>query len=468
MLNTDELGIILSDDACYTYKFDVTADCVEEDIIDKNGYNYTAAAGLVSPCGFDEIVERSFDIKHLDMEYTLESTTSELSCAAFLKAYKSGKNRIEATVFYPRRNIYNRLTYFLKKDETTGHIMAYVVCQDVTDTEIYRLANIDTAQRALAENDSIISSAGIGVWKMVFFDGEKPRMYGNDVMMQLLGITDPDMPNERIYEIWHSGIKRSSMPMVERGVLAMKTEGKGEITYSWKHPVLGEIFVRCGGTAQYIENKGYVFRGYHRDVTDIITSEAKQKQLLADALDEAWQQKRMLQEALDNYKQADYDRRTDFLTGLHSRQDMFEMMNDSLSEKRGQVKAVYMMDIDNFKMLNDHYGHSAGDDCLRKIGKALVDYGRKSGICFYRYGGEEVLGVSFSDERNSDMAADDIVKLIYGLNIARSDVDTGRVTVSLGYTTENSHFEYMIDRADKAMYQAKSGGKNRAVCFETM
>ena len=256
--------------------------------------------------------------------------------------------------------------------------------------------------------------------------------------------------------------------MVERGVLAMKTEGKGEITYSWKHPVLGEIFVRCGGTAQYIENKGYVFRGYHRDVTDIITSEAKQKQLLADALDEARQQKRMLQEALDNYKQADYDRRTDFLTGLHSRQDMFEMMNDSLSEKRGQVKAVYMMDIDNFKMLNDHYGHSAGDDCLRKIGKALVDYGRKSGICFYRYGGEEVLGVSFSDERNSDMAADDIVKLIYGLNIARSDVDTGRVTVSLGYTTENSHFEYMIDRADKAMYQAKSGGKNRAVCFETM
>ena len=215
-------------------------------------------------------------------------------------------------MFYPRKNIYNRLTYLLKKDDSTGHLMAYVVCQDVTDTEVYRLANADTAQRALAETDSIISSAGIGVWKMVFFDGEKPRMYGNEVMMQLLGITDPDMPSERIYEIWHSGIKRSSLPMVERGVLAMKTEGKGEITYAWKHPDLGEIFVRCGGTSQYIENKGYILRGYHSDVTNIITSEAKQKQMLADALDETRQQKRMLQVALDNYKQADYDRRTDF------------------------------------------------------------------------------------------------------------------------------------------------------------
>lgn len=468
MLNPDELGLLIGDDACYTYKFDVTADTIEEDIIDKNGYNYTTAAGLSSPCSFDEIIRRSFDIKHLDMEYTLESTTSELSCAAFEKAYDSGKQRIEATVFYPRKNIYNRLTYVLKKDEFSGHLMAYVVCQDVTETEVYRLANVDTAQRALAETDSIISGAGIGVWKMVFFDGEKPRMYGNAVMMQLLGITDKNMPNEQIYEIWHSGIKRSALPIVERGVLAMKNEGKGEITYSWNHPVLGEIFVRCGGTAKYIENKGFILRGYHSDVTDLITAEAKQKQLLADALDETRQQKRMLQEALDNYKQADYDRRTDFLTGLHSRQDMFEMMNDPLSEKRSRIKAVFMMDIDNFKLLNDHYGHSTGDDCLRRIGSALVDYGKKNNMCFYRYGGEELLGVSFNENLNNAETADDIVHLISNLNIERNDVDTGRVTVSLGYTTDNAHFENMIDNADKAMYKAKSGGKNRAVCFETM
>ena len=468
MLSPEELGGLISTNACYTYKFDVTTDTVSEDIVDKNGYNYTKAAGLTSPCSFDEIINRAFDADHLDMEFTIESTSCELSCAAFRKAYASGKTSIEATVYYPVKNIYNRLSYYLKKDDTTGHLMAYVVCQDVTDMEVYRLSHNQAAERMLAETNSIIADAGIGVWKMVLFDGEKPRMYVNQVMRELLGITDPDMPNEQVYEIWDSGIKRSSRPIVEHGVAEMKRTGKGEITYSWNHPVHGEKIVRCGATSQHIENKGYIMRGYHSDVTEIITAEARQKQRLADALDETSEQKRMLQQALDNFKQADYDRRTDFLTGLRSRQDMFEMMSDSLSGKRSEIKAVYMLDIDNFKMLNDHFGHAAGDDCLRRIGSALLDYGRKHDMYFYRYGGEEMLGVRFAADQENDSVATDIVELISGLNIQRSDVETGRVTVSLGYTTDNSHFESMIDKADRAMYNAKSHGKNHAVCFETM
>lgn len=466
MLTAEEIGNLMLGDAQYIYKIDVTDDRVDEDIIDRDGFNYTRAAGLTAPFSFDEIIRRSFDTRFLDMHYALESTTSELSCASFLKAYSSGKRTIEATIFYPERYIYNRLTYILKKDPANGHLMAYVICRDVTDTEIYRVSHVDTAQRALVETDNIVSGAGIGIWKIVLFDGEKPRMYANHVMRELLGINDPDLSNEEIYEIWHSGIKHSSLPIVEGGVKDMIRLGRGEITYSWSHPVLGEIFVRCGGTSQHIENKGYILRGYHSDVTDITLTEARQKQMLADALDETRRQKQMLQEALDNYKQADYDRRTDFLTGLHSRQDMFEMLSDPLSEKRDRIKAVFMMDIDNFKLLNDNYGHSAGDDCLRRIGSALSEYGRGHNMIFYRYGGEEMLGVSFDESQPSGAVADDIVGLISGLNINRSDVDTGRVTVSLGYTTRRGEFESMIDMADKAMYHAKAHGKNHAVCFD--
>lgn len=52
--------------------------------------------------------------------------------------------------------------------------------------------------------------------------------------------------------------------------------------------------------------------------------------------------------------------------------------------------------------------------------------------------------------------------------LVRDDLETGVVTVSLGYTSDNSQYEKMIDKADNAMYCAKSNGKNRAVCFENM
>ena len=194
----------------------------------------------------------------------------------------------------------------------------------------------------------------------------------------------------------------------------------------------------------------------------------KQKQQLADALEETRKQKQLLQQALDNYKQADYDRRRDFLTGLRNRQDMYELLQDNLSGKRDEISAMFMMDIDNFKMLNDNYGHVTGDECLKKIGAALIDYGKVNDMFFYRYGGEEMLGISFGGQKTPDEIAEELVSLIRDLNFRRDDLETGVVTVSLGYTSDNQHYEKMIDKADNAMYRAKSNGKNRAVCFEKM
>ena len=129
---------------------------------------------------------------------------------------------------------------------------------------------------------------------------------------------------------------------------------------------------------------------------------------------------------------------------------------------------MFMMDIDNFKMLNDHYGHVRGDECLKKIGEALNAYAKANDMYFFRYGGEEMLGISFGDSKTPDEIAQELVTLIYDLQFKRDDVETGVVTVSLGYTSDNSHYEKMIDKADNAMYRAKSNGKNRAVCFENM
>ena len=460
-----KMAEILFDDAYYTYEFDVTTGMIGSEIVGRNGYNYTKAATV---CSFNDMVQRVLYGNNSNVEFTIDSGMQELSCAALLKAYEEGKRRVEIKLHSKQPHAYHRLTYLLDRDEQTGHIMAYVLCQDITDTEKQWIRENSCAQRELEDTDSILSCAGVGIWHITLFDNEKPSMKASGKMRELLGIGDEELSGEEIYEKWYAGIKPSSLPSVEASVTGMIENGIFENTYVWVHPILGERYVRCGGTSQYIEGKGYILRGYHSDVSETINSDMKQKQLLADALEETKKQKQLLQQALDNYKQADYDRRRDFLTGLRNRQDMYELLQDDLSGKRDEINAMFMMDIDNFKMLNDNYGHVAGDECLKKIGEALIHYGKANDMYFYRYGGEEMLGISFGGKKTPDEVAQELVSLIYDLQLRRDDMETGVVTVSLGYTSDNSHYEKMIDKADNAMYRAKSNGKNRAVCFENM
>ncbi len=175
-----------------------------------------------------------------------------------------------------------------------------------------------------------------------------------------------------------------------------------------------------------------------------------------------------LQQALDNYERADYDRRTDFLTELRSRQDMFEMLQDAMDGKGQTISAMFMMDIDNFKWLNDRYGHTYGDKCLKQIGVALNAYGAENDIIFYRYGGEEMLGISFSEKKQASQIAEELVQLVRDQRILRDDTPLGVLTVSLGYTADNRNYEKMIDMADNALYRAKKNGKNQAVCYDVM
>ena len=461
----NRMAEILFADAYYTYDFDVTTGVIGDEIVGSNGYNYTKA---VSSCTFDEMVQRVLYGNNSNVEFTIDSAVQELSCKALLKAYQEGKRRLEVKLHSKRPNAYHRLTYLLDRDEESGHVIAYVLCQDITDTERQWIRENSCAQRELEDTDSILSCAGVGIWHIQLFDNEKPTMKASSKMLELLGLSDEELSGEELYDIWYAGIKQSSLPSVQASVAEMMEKGISENTYVWVHPVLGERYVRCGGTSQYIEGKGYVLRGYHSDVSETINSDMKQKQLLADALEETKKQKQLLQQALDNYKQADYDRRTDFLTGLRNRQDMYELLQDNLSGKRDAISAMFMMDIDNFKMLNDNYGHVAGDECLKKIGEALTGYGKANDMYFYRYGGEEMLGISFGGEKTPDEIAQELVTLIYDLQLRRDDMEAGVVTVSLGYTSDNSYYEKMIDKADNAMYRAKSNGKNRAVCFENM
>ena len=129
----DVLGA-LTGGAQYTYEFDVSAGVIEEDIIRRDGYNFTKMLGLTSPCTFDEMIERSFG-EYLNCSYTVDSYMKELSVEALLHAYACGKTKVEAQVYYPHKDQYVRLTYLLSQDRENSHVLAYVICEDITVLE---------------------------------------------------------------------------------------------------------------------------------------------------------------------------------------------------------------------------------------------------------------------------------------------------------------------------------------------
>lgn len=180
----------------------------------------------------------------------------------------------------------------------------------------------------------------------------------------------------------------------------------------------------------------------------------------------ALKQKRNLKDALDNYQKADAARRTDFLTGLYNRQEMFEVLQRAVSGDIKSIQAVYLLDIDNFKMMNDNYGHERGDECLKIIGNGLRQFCAENDMIPFRYGGEELMCISFVGGKDPDIIAEKLVRLVADLRITRKDVPTGYITVSLGYTTQNSRYEKMINMADQALYYSKKNGKNQANCYE--
>ena len=143
---------------------------------------------------------------------------------------------------------------------------------------------LEESRKALLENNEIIASAGFGVWHIILEDGKAPRMRGNVKMIELLGITGQELTEEEIYDFWYSHIDEEAIPSVQKSVSEM-LEGKlSENTYLWKHPEKGMIYVRCGGTAEALDEHTHHLSGYHSDVTEIVRAEQEKQKALSDAL----------------------------------------------------------------------------------------------------------------------------------------------------------------------------------------
>lgn len=131
--------------------------------------------------------------------------------------------------------------------------------------------------------------------------------------------------------------------------------------------------------------------------------------------------------------------------------------------------ALILLDIDFFKKYNDYYGHLAGDECLTKIGQTIKDSLSSLTDKVVRYGGEEFIAILPDTEKEDAIKIAEILRQhIEALHIPHlQSTVSNYVTVSIGVTSAipdtNSSHEKLFEVADKALYQAKAGGRNQVV-----
>lgn len=159
---------------------------------------------------------------------------------------------------------------------------------------------------------------------------------------------------------------------------------------------------------------------------------------------------------------------TDGLTGIANRRSFDRALEQewNRAKRSGSSLSVVMLDVDNFKHFNDHYGHLAGDDCLRLLAQALLKAGRRAGELVARYGGEEfVVLLPDTDAREALEAAQRMQQEVWSLELPHAEIAPGIVTFSLGVASlvpSKQHLpEELVRLADAALYCAKKAGRNR-------
>jgi two-component system, cell cycle response regulator len=160
----------------------------------------------------------------------------------------------------------------------------------------------------------------------------------------------------------------------------------------------------------------------------------------------------------------------DPLTGLYNRKFLNELLEKewSRSQRHGYSLSIIMADIDNFKKVNDEYGHQAGDTALEKIAKIMSENLRDND-CLARYGGEEFLFVlPQTDLKAACKAAERFRQTVRELIIPLDKDQSLSLSISCGVATacperENENINALIQKADKALYEAKRLGKDGVV-----
>jgi len=172
--------------------------------------------------------------------------------------------------------------------------------------------------------------------------------------------------------------------------------------------------------------------------------------------------------ALDNsrlYMETERLALTDTLTRLYNRRYFDERLENEIkrTKRLKEYFSLLFIDIDNFKEYNDTFGHPAGDDVLVRISSTMAAHVRATD-CIARIGGEEFAVIMIMTKKQSAKAvAENMRKSIETLRFSRT------ITISIGIAgcpEDDGDVSVLLSSADKALYRAKTSGRNKVVCYE--
>lgn len=240
--------------------------------------------------------------------------------------------------------------------------------------------------------------------------------------------------------------------------------------------IIGALDTAFGDTSEYgdtldkfqnkikadinMEQLDFLIRDMANSTSNMIASNRHLMQDLATTRSEVQILKEQLQEAKQQAK-------TDTLTELANRKAFFDLLEEM--EKSGELHSgthsLFMLDIDNFKAVNDKYGHLLGDKVIKAVAQVLKKHTKGKDFPA-RIGGEEfIVLLPDTNITGAMVAADNIRRTIESARIVnpRNKQEISQVTVSIGVTEfmPNDDIESVIARADKALYGAKNDGRNK-------
>ena len=208
-----------------------------------------------------------------------------------------------------------------------------------------------------------------------------------------------------------------------------------------------------------------------RDVVHVVRNDDGDVEALVGFMFDISERKKTEEKLLSLQKELEELSFKDGLTGVANRRmfDSILQLEWTNARRTGQPLSVIMIDIDYFKQYNDHYGHVKGDDCLKRVAKALDTAAARSRDFFARFGGEEfVLVLPETDAASAERVAERCRNLVFKEQITHGSSQVAQIlTISMGLgtivPTQKDETRSFIDAVDRNLNLAKQRGRNQLV-----